>query len=128
MKAATEISGKVTAAVVIEKTGLKASTVRTNLRRLANAGWLKQVSRGGYILPGTNEPGESSDQPPQINFSEGPADTGNLKEQGRSICLSLVGPDGQVLARLDMVLMGVEQPLKVPLTLGVEGGGVGSGE
>ena len=46
----------------------------------------------------------------------------DLQEAGRTICLRLVGPGGKVLARVDMVLMGPVEPLKVPLTLGVEGG------
>ncbi len=34
----------------------------------------------------------------------------------------------KVLARVDMVLMGPSEPLKVPLTLGVEGGSMDSVE
>ena len=45
----------------------------------------------------------------------------DLKESGRNVCLRLTGPDGRILASVDLVLMGTRQPLQVPLTLGVEG-------
>ncbi len=44
-----------------------------------------------------------------------------MSEAGCPICLGLVGLGAKV-ARVDMVLMGPAEPLKVPLTLGVEGG------
>ncbi len=40
-----------------------------------------------------------------------------LEEQGRSVCLTLMGPSGQVLARVELVLMGPSEPAEVPLSL-----------
>ena len=40
-----------------------------------------------------------------------------LEEQGRSVCLTLTGPGGRVLARVELVLMGPAQPAEVPLSL-----------
>ncbi len=39
-----------------------------------------------------------------------------LEEQGRSVCLTLTGPGGEVLARVELVLMGPAQPAEVPIT------------
>ncbi len=40
-----------------------------------------------------------------------------LEEQGRSVCLTLTGPSGRVLARVELVLMGPSEPAEVPLSL-----------
>ena len=78
--------------------------------------WLK-TGQGRMREPSPVE--ESRVNGPSATF--GQQQSIGLEEKGRSICIQLTGPDGQVLARVDMVLMGVEQPLQVPLTLGVEG-------
>ncbi len=38
-----------------------------------------------------------------------------LEEQGRSICLSLEGPGGEVLARVELVLLGRAEPVSLPM-------------
>ncbi len=38
-----------------------------------------------------------------------------LEEQGRSVCLSLEGPGGEVLARVELVLLGPAEPVSLPM-------------
>ncbi len=56
-----------------------------------------------------------------LTHGEGPvfstAPPHGLEEQGRSVCLTLTGPGGEVLARVELVLMGPAQPAEVPLSL-----------
>jgi len=71
--------------------------------------------------PPVRATGQVSEDP----LPNGQPSSEDLQEAGRTICLRFVGPGDKVLARVDMVLMGPTEPLKVPLTLGVEGGGEG---
>ena len=56
-----------------------------------------------------------------LTHGEGPvfssAPPHGLEEQGRSVCLTLTGPSGRVLARVELVLMGPSEPAEVPLSL-----------
>ncbi len=59
----------------------------------------------------------------QVFSSEPPHGTGKgvaalpdgLEEQGRSVCLSLEGPGGEVLARVELVLFGRAEPVSLPM-------------
>ncbi len=68
--------------------------------------------------PATRNDGQVFSSPPPYGTGKGvmPIPDG-LEEQGRSVCLSLEGPSGRVLARVELVLLGPAQPLKMPLSL-----------
>ncbi len=65
--------------------------------------------------PATRNEGQVFSSPPPHRTGAGVI-PGGLEERGRSICLRLEGPGGEVLARVELVLLGRAEPVSLPIT------------
>ena len=81
-----------------------------------------QTDTATVAAPASTQPATRNEGP--VFSSEPPHGTGKgvaalpdgLEEQGRSVCLSLEGPGGEVLARVELVLLGRAEPVSLPIT------------